>query len=227
VSGRSSAEIRERLDHPVIDIDGHSIEYFPALADHLRDEGVDLSSPQMRRLLPGSFGPYQSWHELDGAERASARVSRPPWWGSPARNTRDLATALFPALLHERLDEFGIDVSVVYPSVGLIYMHLDDADERRGACRALNRHNAEAFAPYADRLVPVAAIPMHTPEEATAALDHAVDELGFKAVLLAGYVQRPAGGGCGGHAIGAPRCRCTLRREIRQFRARRPHADLL
>ena len=33
---------------------------------------------------------------------------------------------------------------------------------------------------------------MHTPEEACDALTHAVDELGFRAVLLAGYVQRPA-----------------------------------
>ena len=115
MSGRSAAQLREQLDHPVVDIDGHSIEYFPALADYLRDEGVDLSSPQMTRLLPGSFGPYREWHALSPGERARRRVARPPWWGSPARNTLDLATALFPALLYERLDEFGIDVSVVYP----------------------------------------------------------------------------------------------------------------
>ena len=192
MSDRTSAEIREGLDHPVIDIDGHTAEYLPAMADLLRDEGVDLASPQMSRLLPGAFGPYQSWYELDDAERAAARVSRPPWWGAPARNTRDLATALLPALLYDRLDELGIDVSVVYPSIGLVYLHLEDPDQRRGACRALNRHNAETFAPYADRLVPVAAIPMHTPDEALDALEHAVGELGFKAVLLAGYVQRPA-----------------------------------
>ena len=41
--------------------------------------------------------------------------------------------------MYERLDEFGIDVSVIYPSLGLIFMHLDDEHERRGACRALNR----------------------------------------------------------------------------------------
>ncbi len=32
---------------------------------------------------------------------------------------------------------------------------------------------------------------MHTPEEAMAELEYAVTELGFKAVLCAGYVQRP------------------------------------
>jgi predicted TIM-barrel fold metal-dependent hydrolase len=99
---------------------------------------------------------------------------------------------MFPSLFYERLDELGIDFSIVYPSVGLAFLHLDDEEERRGACRAVNRCNANAFAGLGDRLAPVAAIPMHTPEEASAALTHAVDQLGFRALLLAGYVQRPA-----------------------------------
>lgn len=190
----SAAEIRARLPHPVVDGDGHLIEYLPALAGYLREEGVDPAGPTMQRLLPGRFGPDQDWYAASADERARLRIARPPWWGAPAANTRDLATALFPSLLHERLDEFGIDVSVVYPSMGLAFLHLEDADERAGACRALNRYCADQFAPYGDRLVPVAAIPMHTPEEAVAALDEAVTRLGFKAVLLAGYVQRTVEG---------------------------------
>jgi hypothetical protein len=72
-----------------------------------------------------------------------------------------------------------------------VFLHTADEHYRRGACRALNRCNAEVFAPLPDRLVPVAAIPMHTPEEAVAELEYAVTTLGFKAVLCAGYVQRP------------------------------------
>jgi predicted TIM-barrel fold metal-dependent hydrolase len=189
---RTSLAVREQLPHPVVDIDGHMIEYFPALAGYLRAEGVDPTSPSMRRLVPGAFGPTADWHALSVAERARRRVPRPPWWGSPARNTRDLATAMFPALLHERLPELGIDFSVVYPSVGLIYLHLEDERERRAACRALNRYNAEAFADLGDRLCPVATIPMVTPHEAVDELEHAVGELGFKAVVMNGFVQRPA-----------------------------------
>ena len=170
----ASSEVRARLDHPVVDIDGHAIEYFPVLAGFLEQQGVDLASPSLRRLLPGAFGPEADWYALSPEERARTRTARPPWWGSPARNTRDLATALFPALLYERLDELGIDVSVIYPSIGLVFLHFEDERERRGACRALNRCNAEMFAPFADRLVPVAAIPMHTPEEAIDELDDAV-----------------------------------------------------
>jgi len=205
-SSQSSRSIRERLGHPVIDIDGHCIEFFPGLAPFLREEGVDLESPSLRRLLPPYFGPDTDWHSLDAGGRDHRRAARPPWWGSPARNTRDLATAMFPGLLYERLDELGIDVSVVYPSVGLAFLHLWDEGERRGACRALNRCNANAFAEYADRLVPVAAVPMHTPEEAIAELEHAVGTLGFKAVLLAGYVQRPVGAAVEAQPELAPWC---------------------
>jgi predicted TIM-barrel fold metal-dependent hydrolase len=187
----SSAEIRRRLPHPVIDVDGHTMESLVALEPYLREEGVDPESPTIRRLLPGIFGPPSSWYEQSFDERARRRTSRPPWWGAPASNTRDLATALCPKLMHDRLDEFGIDVTVTYPSLGLIFMHYLDERERRGACRALNRANADAFAGIGARMVPVAAVPMYTPAEACEELEYAVGELGFKAVLLAGYVQRP------------------------------------
>ena len=37
----------------------------------------------------------------------------------PSDNTLDRATALLPALMAERLDEMGIDVSILYPSEGM------------------------------------------------------------------------------------------------------------
>ncbi len=191
----SAATIRARLPHPVVDGDGHLIEYFPALAGYLREEGVDPAGPE--HAAP----PARPLRARPGLVRRQPRGPGPPPHRPPAvvggarpANTRDLATAFFPRLLHERLDELGIDVSVVYPSMGLAFLHLEDADERGGACRALNRYNADRSRRLGDRLVPVAAIPMHTPEEAVAELDHAVTELGFKAVLMAGYVQRTVAG---------------------------------
>ena len=189
----SSAEIRRRLPHPVIDIDGHMAEYFPALAPYVEREGLSLSHPSMQRILPAYGGATRTWHEQTPAERAATRTPRGPWWSSPAKQTIDLATALLPGLLYERLDELGLDFSVVYPSLGLVFLHTPDDTYRRGTCRALNRSNAETFAPYGDRLAPVAAIPMHTPDEAVAELEYAVKVLGFKAALCAGYVQRPFG----------------------------------
>jgi predicted TIM-barrel fold metal-dependent hydrolase len=189
----SSAAIRARLPHPVIDTDGHMAEHLPTLAPYLEREGLSLDDPALRRLLPPTVGTDAIWHEQSPEERADTRTPRGPWWSAPAARTIDLATALFPALLYERLDEMGIDFGVVYPSLGLVFLHAEEDAFRRGACRALNRANAETFAPLADRLTAVAAIPMHTPDEAIAELDYAVEILGHKAVLLAGYVQRPFG----------------------------------
>jgi predicted TIM-barrel fold metal-dependent hydrolase len=187
----SSTEIHARLSRPVIDIDGHMAEHFPTLAPYLEQEGLSLEHPSLRRLLPPYGGTDRTWHDQTLEERADTRTARGPWWSSPASRTIDLATALFPDLLYERLEQMGIDFGVVYPSLGLVFLHTPDEQYRRGACRALNRANAETFAGLADRLTPVAAIPMHTPDEAIAELDYAVGELGHKAVLCAGYVQRP------------------------------------
>jgi predicted TIM-barrel fold metal-dependent hydrolase len=187
----TSSEIHRSLGHPVIDIDGHMAEHLPTLAPYIEGEGLSLDHPALRHLLPGYQGTDRTWYEQSPEERAATRTPRGPWWGSPARQTIDLATALFPELLYQRLDELGIDFGVVYPSLGLLFLHDPDERYRRGMCRALNRANSATFAPLADRLTPVAAIPMHTPDEAVAELEFAVNELGFKAVLCAGYVQRP------------------------------------
>jgi predicted TIM-barrel fold metal-dependent hydrolase len=186
-----SVEIHRRLGHPVVDIDGHMAEFIPALAPYLEAEGLSLDHPSLQRLAPPYGGTDRTWHEQSPEERAATRTPRQPWWSAPAARTIDLATALFPALLHERLDEMGIDFGVVYPSLGLVFLHTPDEQYRRGTCRALNKANAATFAPLADRLTPVAAIPMHTPDEAVEELEFAVNELGLKAVVCAGYVQRP------------------------------------
>jgi predicted TIM-barrel fold metal-dependent hydrolase len=189
MSGKAGAQIRASLTHPVIDADGHTVEFFPALQPYLEEAGVDLSHPDFLRAESGHLGPPSDWHAHSPDERARYRVGRGPWSGL-AEKTVDQATALLPALMSERLDEFGIDLSVIYPSYGLLFLTIDDDDTRRAACRALNRFNAEMYKPFADRLVSVAAVPMYTPAEAVEELRH-VHDLGFKAVVMAGWVQRP------------------------------------
>ncbi len=187
---RTAVEIRADLGHPVIDIDGHTVEFFPALIPAMAKEGVDLDGPALLRRMSGTFGPMADWYQLSPAERAATRVGRPPWGGGGTEQAIDAATALLPRLLYERLDELGIDVSVIYPSYGLLFPHFVAERDRRGACRALNAFNAELFADLGDRLIPVASIPMHTPAEAIDELEHAAS-LGFRAVVMAGFVQRP------------------------------------
>src|SRR5581483_11703533 len=74
---------------------------------------------------------------------------------------------------------------------GLTVTAYPNDELRRVMARAFNRYYAEAYADYRDRLIPVAAIPCFTPDEAVAELEYAVGELGLKAVMLAGVIARP------------------------------------
>src|SRR4029453_1797719 len=133
------------------------------------------------------------WSRLTPEERRASWTTRPPWWSLPAANTLDRATAPLPRLLAERLDDLGIDFAVLYPSRTLTTTAIQDAEVRQLACRALNAFCAEVYRPFADRLTPVAQIPTHTPEEAIAGLEHAVAELGLRAIMINGLVHRPIG----------------------------------
>jgi predicted TIM-barrel fold metal-dependent hydrolase len=79
-------------------------------------------------------------------------------------------------------------------------MALDDDELRCAIARACNRYYAELYADYADRLMPVAVIPSYTPEEALAELEHAVVQLGMRAILVGGLVLRYAPGHDGDRA---------------------------
>jgi len=92
--------------------------------------------------------------------------------------------------MYQRLDELGIDFALLFPTYGLTVTALDDEEVRRASARAYNRYYAEFYDGFRDRLEPVAAIPIFTPEEAIAELDHAVGELGLKAVMLSGVIPR-------------------------------------
>jgi predicted TIM-barrel fold metal-dependent hydrolase len=192
MSERAPGEaIRATLDHPVIDADGHTLELGPAVSAYLRQDGV---AEDLAGVFEGVPIFSTRWRDLSPEERVRQRTYRSVWWWHPTRNTRDLATAYLPDLLYHRLDELGLDVSIVYPSIGLMFPLIDHDDRRRGSCYSLNRYHADLFAPFGDRLLPVAVIPMHTPAEAIAELEHAVVELGFRAVTMAGYVKRPTEG---------------------------------
>jgi predicted TIM-barrel fold metal-dependent hydrolase len=98
---------------------------------------------------------------------------------------------MFPRLFYERLDDLGIDFSVVYPTAGLSFHRLQDTKMRRAICRAYNVFTAEQFKPYADRIIPAAIIPMYTPEEAIEELEFAAKQLGLKVIMVGGLMRRP------------------------------------
>ena len=188
IQASKSAEIRERLGHPVIDSDGHMIEFEPAIIEFLTQVGGSKLAESFQTWANETLF---SWYRLSPEERQDKRSIRSTWWGVPTRNTLDRATASIPRLLYERLDEFGLDFAVIYPTFGLPVPHIEDEELRRGTCRAFNTYYAEAYREFSDRLTPAAIIPMGTPDEAIAELEYAVKELKLKAIVCAGYMRRP------------------------------------
>jgi predicted TIM-barrel fold metal-dependent hydrolase len=181
------AEIRASLDHPVLDADGHLIEYAPVFDRYLKQAGLEGGFLEFGQTA--NFDGSRLWQNLSTEQRLEERAYRSPWWGFP-NDAQDLATATAPRLLYERLDELGIDLSIVYPSVGLQLPAQRDERTRRLGCRAYNRYASEQLQGLGDRLLPVAVIPTFTPEEALEELDYAVGELGMRAALLAGFARR-------------------------------------
>ena len=187
---RSAEAIRARLDHPIIDADGHVIEFIPLVRDFVAEAAGESVARRFDAVL-GSAGVIR---QLDAVTRRAEGIARTGWWGVPARNSLDRATAMVPKLLYDRLDAIGIDVAILYPTVGLIPMALDDEELRRALARACNRYYSECYADYGDRLLPVGIIPTYTPDEAIAELEFAIGELGLRGFLFGGLVLRPTPG---------------------------------
>ena len=187
-NNRSSeaVQLRARLNHPVIDSDGHWVEFGPQLNDYLKQIGGN-------KVLDGfKSRPTEVWHlTIPLQERRERRLDQPIWWGMPARNTLDRATAMLPQLLYQRVADFGFDFVVLYPSAGLRAPFIPYAELRQLTCRAFNTFSAELFQEYKDRLTPAAVIPMHTPREAIEELEYAVGQLGLKVAMMASLIRRP------------------------------------
>lgn len=185
--GAEVTEIRGRIDHPIIDGDGHIIEYLPLVRDIL----VEVGGSSVAEGFDLVVNSGRLTQMLSVEQRREMALMRIPWWGIPTRNTLDRATAMLPGLLYERLDQIGIDVAIAYPTYGLSAIHLTDNELRLALSRAFNLYVAEVYAPYRDRILPVACIPTFTPEEAIAELEYAVGELGLRAVMMGGAIPRP------------------------------------
>ncbi len=187
-----SSQIHSRLGHPVIDSDGHLFEFYPMFLDYLKQTGGSALADRLTKAFANSV-VGNLWFRLTPEERRERRITRPGFWSVPTRRAEDLATTILPRLLYERMEEIGLDFTVLYPGLGIGAVHMGDEDLRRAACRALNRMFADLYRGYTDAMTPAALIPMHTPAEAIEELDFVVGELGLKVVMMPGYVKRPIG----------------------------------
>jgi predicted TIM-barrel fold metal-dependent hydrolase len=183
---KSPSEIRSALTHPVVDGDGHWLEYAPVFSDKMRKAGGDQAADGFLAALKKTTDALKMTPE----ERRLHRVPMPNFWNRQAENTLDRATAMMPRMLYDRLDEIGLDFAVVYPTAGLRLPRIKDDATRRAVIRAYNIVSAEYFGGLGDRLTPAAIIPMHHPEEAIAELEFVTSQLGSKVGMFGSGMSR-------------------------------------
>jgi len=172
IRSRAVDRIRSKIGHPIVDADGHYLQFMP----------------RVRSILAEIAGA-SVLARFDEYGMRGGHLRTRGFWGLPAEATLDRMTAMLPRLLYERMDEIGIDFAVMYSTPGPLMTEPDD-EVRRAAFRAFNIYSAEAFNDYRDRLSPAALIPTFTPEEAVAELDYAVGKLGLRVVRLEGTIPR-------------------------------------
>jgi predicted TIM-barrel fold metal-dependent hydrolase len=182
-----ATDIAERVGHPIIDADGHILEFTPAALPYLREAmGPTVFERYQARMSPLRAAMVSPTLE----ERRASRVPQAGWWGSPSRNVIDLATSMSPRLLHERMGELGFSYSVLYATSGMGSAGVQDDEIRVGLCRGFNDFFADAYGPFQDRVTVAGIIPMNTVEEAIAELEHC-KQIGLKVVGIPNGVLRP------------------------------------
>ena len=191
---QSPSEIRAKLSHPVIDGDGHWVEYDPVFAEQMRKVGGDKAADGFLAAMAATRDAL----ELGVEERRRRRMAMPGFWTRQTGNTYDRATAMMPHLLYERLDEIGSDFAIVYPTAGLRLPRIVDDETRRAVIRAYNIVSAGYFKNLSDRMTPAAIIPMHTPEEAIDELDFVTKQLGSKVGMFGSAMPRKVPAVAGG-----------------------------
>src|ERR1700749_4295282 len=162
-------QVRSKIDHPIVDGDGHWVEYDPVFSDKMRKVGGDLAADGFLKAMATTRESLQ----MTVAERRHKRIGQSAFWARQAENTLDRATAMMPKLLYDRLDELGLDFVVVYPTAGLRLPRIQDDATGPPVLRAYNIVPAYYFSGLCDRLTPAAIIPMHPPDEAIAELEFA------------------------------------------------------
>jgi predicted TIM-barrel fold metal-dependent hydrolase len=183
---RKPAEVRASLKHPIVDGDGHWVEFNPVFAERMRKVAGSKAADgflQTQRRVPDALS-------LSTAERKARGIAMEGYWTRQSTNTRDRATAMMPRMLYDRLDELGIDFAVIYPTAGLGIPRIADDETRRAVIRGFNIVTADFFAKLSDRLTPAAVIPTWTPDEAIAELEFVTKELGAKVAMFGGAMAR-------------------------------------
>ncbi len=189
-----SAKVRSKLGHPVIDCDGHLVPFPGPMEDYVKA----VAGTRWSVRFVGQPGRRLPQETLAAMRDSHLSWSGKPWWDRQTVNTLDRATAALPKLLYERLDDIGLDYTVLFSSaMGLEVHHVGsnepaspfDPEAGRVWTRALAAYLMDITREFADRMTPVGYISMTTPEAAIEDLEFAVQDLGVKAITISSELR--------------------------------------
>ena len=162
----------------VVSGDGHVLEptdlFKTRLPKHLRD----------RAVWEEDFELDEPWVE-NGARsfRRLHTAGYEGWTISRYRQTSGRTPEGDPECILEDMAEDGVDVQVMHPNLSLFGLYSDDHELSIAHARVYNDYIVERFAPYFDRLVFTAPIPLTDVDDAVAEIER-VAGMGFRAILL-------------------------------------------
>ncbi|HMG40486.1 MAG TPA: amidohydrolase family protein [Acidimicrobiales bacterium] len=162
----------------VIDADGHVEEDLVALVraipEAMRDQALQFvaeADGHVTYRIEGKL--WRSKYPFPGGLKNHVNAG-----GERREGGRD------PKVRIEVMDDEGIDVAVLYPSVGMMFGLHENPDIAAALCVAYNDWLASYCATDPDRLVGVALLPQHEPRLAAAELRRSVTEHGFVAGVM-------------------------------------------
>src|SRR2546427_12708072 len=109
---QTPTQIRASLSHPVIDGDGHWVEFDPVFSERMRRVGGDKAANGWLAALQATEDALS----MSLSERRRRRVAQPGFWTHQASNTLDRTTGRMRRLPYDRLEKFGCDYGVTYPT---------------------------------------------------------------------------------------------------------------
>jgi predicted TIM-barrel fold metal-dependent hydrolase len=169
------------MQAPVIDADGHVLEplaAFDACPEEHRlqvtrdDFGLDHVYVGNQEIVTVSLGKLGT----PGSDMSD--LSHSPAWDEAQPGGFD------PKIRLADMSAEGIDAAVLYPSLGLNFWSITDADAATALARAYNDWLASYCAPDPQRLYGAAMVPWQSPDAAVRELRRAHDELGFTAAFV-------------------------------------------
>lgn len=162
----------------VVDADGHILEPQDLWENYLEssyrdrgirwkvnDQGVEYieidGKPSRSQLSTGALGGVGGYPNADGDRTSLFDPHRTKYLDSAPPGSMD------PHQRIQVLDQEGIDIALIYPTIGIIWEEsVDDPGLASALCRAYNNWLFDFCQPYPDRLVAVAHVSLLDVEDA-------------------------------------------------------------